>query len=230
MNDDEEYAYGMDISVLKFINPIDITDTTDQDYPSIYDSTAKTITYEKAIPNYVYIATNSYTFYINSRGGYMKYAIYLNGDEEVETHNPLFVNNNCEKTSEDYYICDDAIYYGDTIDTEDIVENILAKIFNLADYTLTSVKIVPPTANLNLTTDTDTVKKGTALADAGFTLEFYFDLDEDVKTPDTGFFTANNKGLIAGISTITLSMASIIVYLSHYLVNRQKAKVKFNKD
>ena len=48
-------------------------------------------------------------------------------------------------------------------------------------------------------------------------------------TPDTGAFTGDNKGLIAGISAAVLATASVIVYISRHITKRQSAKVHFGK-
>lgn len=51
----------------------------------------------------------------------------------------------------------------------------------------------------------------------------------DVKVPDTGSFTQDKKGLIAGISAAVIATASIIVYCSRHFISRQKSKVHFGK-
>lgn len=212
-----EYPYLMDTSVLRFVELPGVLH-----YSSIDD-----------IPYTISETFGGYTHQIETRGGWMRYAVYLDGDEEIETHNPFYVNNNCEEVEDGYYSCNNSIYYGDTIDTDDIINNTLTKIFSLSEYTLSKVEVVPPTANLELTTDTDTVKRGIALADSNFTLEFYFDLQEaeEVKVPDTGAFTADNKGLIIGASVATITATGLIVaYLTRYATKRQKSKVRFSKN
>ena len=171
------------------------------------------------IPYAILFSNSRGNLRVNTRSGWMRYAIFLNGDEAVEPHNPFYVNNNC-KEEDGYYYCDNSIYSGDTFDTEDIVENTLAKIFNLSAYKLSEVKIVPPKANIELTTDTDTVKKGVALADADFTFEFHFDLD--VKTPETGSSTSEGNGNIATISTSIIVGIVVSLYTFFFLFKRQK--------
>lgn len=50
-----------------------------------------------------------------------------------------------------------------------------------------------------------------------------------VKVPDTGLFTTDNKGLIAGISITTITSLASAFYLLRYIINRKKAKVHFGK-
>ncbi|MBQ2660517.1 hypothetical protein IJF93_00335 [Candidatus Saccharibacteria bacterium] len=220
------FQYGIDLSVLKFL---DSSSTHEVWFPD-----------KSSVDNTVSILSGGYTHQVDTRGGWVSYAIFLNGDTEVETHNPIYLNSNCDKNEYGYYSCNDSIYHGDIIDTDDIIANTLSKIFNLSKYELSKVEIVPPTANLELTTDTDTVKKGIALADANFTLEFNFELASDTdsssssssstaSTPETGTFTADGKGLVAGVSAVSLAVIAMVAYALRYVSKRNKAKVSFGR-
>ncbi len=229
-------GYGMDLSSLKFLSSseLDIDQTT---YPSTYDATNKFLSFEDKVPDYYEFGFKNTNFddeevvyHINTRSGYMRYEIFLEGDEEVETHNPFYVNHDCEKRSDDYgswYSCDNSVYAGEELDTDKIIDNTLKKIFNLDDYELSEVKIVPPTANIELTKDEDTLKQGTILPEASFTLEFHFELKKP-KAPDTGFFT-NRDGSV-NVSNVLLALAGLsisaftIIFLAHRLSKKAKAK------
>ena len=129
---DDEYA--IDLSRLKFL---DSSSTHAVSFATRDD-----------IPSNVAITSGGYTHQISTRGGWANYAIYLNVDAEAETHNPIYINNNCEETSDGYYSCNNAVYYGDVIDTDAIVNDTLDKIFKLDGYKLTKDEIVPPKANV----------------------------------------------------------------------------------
>ena len=210
---DDEYA--IDLSELKFLD----------------SSSAHAVSFrtKNDVPGSVSITSGGYTHQVSTRGGWASYAIYLNGNTEVETHNPIYINNNCEEDSEGYYNCNNAVYYGDIIDTDAITEDILSKVFNLSGYTLSKVEIIPPTANIKLTTNEDAVKKGMVLADANFTLKFYFDLG-DLGTPDTGAFTTGSTTVVASTAAVAVVAISVVAYLSRHVTKRQKAKVHFGRE
>lgn len=52
---------------------------------------------------------------------------------------------------------------------------------------------------------------------------------DTAKTPDTGSFTADGKGLAIGISVAAITAIASVVYLLRYAINRQKTKVRFSK-
>lgn len=224
---DTEYRYGINLADLKFVDPTSAQEILFQD---VGDVRTPMVTF------------GGYSHYVSPRGGWAEYEIYLNGDEEVETHNPIYVRNNC-KAEEDYYYCNDMVYYGDTFDTEGIVNNTLAKIFNLSEYQLTKVEIVPPTANVELTVNTDVIKKGMVLADSGFTLRFYFDLatdeispsnteavdadtstsseaDASSSTPETGAYTAESRGASAAVIAISVVVGIVTALAAFPIIRR----------
>ena len=218
---DDEYA--IDLSDLKFLNP----------------GTAQVVSFatKDDIPSNITVTFDGYAHQISTRGGWANYAVYLNGDTEVETHNPIYVNNNCEKTPDDYYQCNNAVYYGDVIDTDAIIDDTLSKIFKLDGYKLTKVGIVPPTANVELETDTDTSKKGIVLANSNFTLEFYFDIASGDNpetpttptTPDTGFFTGEDGGVSAANVLIVLAGISVVGFVGSYVYHRISRRRKVRR-
>ena len=226
-----EDKYGFDLSQFKWYDGRAYYLGNGDEYPYELDETTNQLIFtdRNKIP-YSAPFTTSYggAFYVSSRSGYLNYAIYFNGDEEVATHNPIYLNNNCEESEDGYYHCNNAIFAGDTFDSEAIVRDTLAKIFNLDSYELSKVEIVPPTANVDLEIDTETVKKGTALPDANFTLRFYFDQPSTPATPNTGLFT-NEDGSLK-VANLLLSLASLsvaaflLIFLSRRLITRTTAR------
>ena len=207
-------------------------------YPYTYDEANGYIYFKDRtkIPYYIYFTTNYGNYYVDTRSGNVGYRVFLNGDEDVETHNPISVNNNCEKVTYDYYDeervyynCHYEVYENEVIDTNEYLETVLKKIFNLEKYNLSSVEIVPPSASVELLKDTETYKKIKILPSASFNLDFHFDLKtESAKTPNTGFFT--NEDGSANVSNILLSLAGIsvsafvLLYLGNRFVKKSKAK------
>lgn len=53
--------------------------------------------------------------------------------------------------------------------------------------------------------------------------------DSNPAAPNTGSFTSDNKGLIIGISAVSISTLSIIGYLFRYVINRHRSKVHLGK-
>ena len=127
-------------------------------------------------------------------------------------------------------------------DTEEIKNGTLAKIFNLSKYRLSKVEIIPPSANVELSVDTDTVKKGKALADANFTIRFYFDLAKDssstnqeanttdsadsASTPETGAF---NSGSSQGVSSVAI-IGSLVAGIATSIIAFPKIRRIISKD
>lgn len=225
-SDRSGFKYKMDLSKLKFWD--DDLYVTDDDYETEYDPETKTVYFKDEVPGYSMKTSEEYR--IRTRIGYMRYEIFLEGDEEVETHNPFYVNHDCEKRTNEYgswYSCDNSVYAGEELDTDKIIDDTLKKIFNLDDYELSEVKIVPPTANIELTKDEDTLKQGKILPEADFVLEFHFELKKP-KAPDTGFFT-NRDGSV-NVSNVLLALAGLsisafaIIFLAHRLSKKAKAK------
>ena len=202
--DGQNGGYAIDLSGLKFIDA----------------TSAHTVNFatKNDVPSWVSATSGGYTHQISTRGGQMYYTIYLNGDKEAESHNPYYVNNNCEQT-DDGYRCNGAVYYGDTFDSDAIIDGTLSKIFNLGGYRLSKVEVVPPTANVELTTDTDTSKKGKVLADANFALSFYFDVASPA-VPDTGFFTNEDGGLNVVNTLFVLAGLSIAGFVGFNVYRR----------
>ena len=67
------------------------------------------------------------------------------------------------------------------------------------------------------------------LADANFTLKFYFDLG-DLGTPDTGAFTTGSTTVVASTAAVAVVAISVVAYLSRHVTKRQKAKVHFGRE
>ena len=222
-NNEDEYAYGMNLSALKFLNSA-VPTTTQTGYPAKYNSNTKTIAYQNNIPSVVPVKKGAHTYNILSRGGYMQSVLYFNDDKEDPQIQ--LVQENCKEGGDSenlYYVCDNMVYYGDTIDTE-----ILIKKYNLTDYVLSKVEIVPPKANIKLDTDEETVKKGIALADANFTVKYYLD-PNDLATPNTGVFTTEGATIVATTATLGIILTSLGLYVSQYVSKRQKSKIRFEK-
>ena len=220
--DDGDDEYAMDLSDLKFVN---------SGATGIVSFATK-----DDVPSDITVTFGGYTHKISTRGGWMNYAVYLNGDAEVETHNPIYISNNCEETDNGYR-CNNAVYYGDVIDTDAIINGTLSKIFKLDGYRLTEVKIVPPTANVELETDTDVLKKGIVLAEANFTLEFHFDIASGDNpgtptaptTPDTGFFTKEDGGVNTTNVLLVLAGVSVVGIVGFYVYRRVRGRKKGRK-
>lgn len=222
LSDKSEYSYGMNLSGLKFLNsaaPV----SNQTDYPAKYDSSTKIITYKDAIPNYVPVKIGSYTYYISSRGGSMQSIIYFNNGDDAASQGPIGVQDDCEENKDGSVVCNNAVYYGDTIDTE-----AFAKAFDLSGYTLSKVEIIPPKKFVDLTVNEDTVKKGIVLADANITIKYYFDLS-DLNVPDTGAFTGTGTTVVATTAAAAIVLAGAAMYISRHATKRQKAKVHFGK-
>ena len=221
---------------------------TSREYPYMFDLTGLKfdplggIVYYSTIDDIPSATTTSFGGYMHqilTRGGSMHYGIYLNGDADIETHSPIFVDNNCSEKNDGNYHCNNDIYAGETFDTEQTIDTVLSKIFNLSGYKLSKVEIVPTSANIKLTLDTNTAKKGVALPEAYFTINYYFDQVEEsdievpntsIKAPNTGAFTSDEKGIIVGISAAFISAIAIIFYASRYALNRERSKVRFGKE
>lgn len=220
LSDESEYAYGMKLEGLKFLGSnTPIIDETN--YPAKYDSNTKTITYKNKIPYAVSVKVGNSTYSIQSRGGTMDSFLYFEDNE------PLEIRNKCEEAEgydgETYIWCSNAVYYGDTIDTEAFIKK-----FNLSDYAVSKIEIVPPKANIKLDTDEETVKKGIALADANFTVKYYLD-PSDLATPNTGVFTTEGATIVATTATLGIILTSLGLYVSQYVSRRQKSKIRFEK-
>lgn len=219
--DGTNYQYSMDLSVLKFLDSSQNQEVLFKDRDSIEGN--------------ILVTAGGHTHRIYTRGGWMNYAIYLNGDESVETHSPIYINNNCKEEVEyGGYSCNNSAYYGEAIDTNEFIANTLSKIFNLSNYRLSKVEIVPPTSNIELVNDTNTFKKGIILADANFTVKFYFDhsseyddsvpeADEDtsstassVSTPETGTVTTKMAQGVSAMATIGAVFAGITTSIVAY--------------
>lgn len=245
LSDDEEYRYGFDLKKFKWLpGEGSYTFAINEDSYTLDSSSKKLLFKNNAIPYYTTVSYDVSTFQIYSRSGYLSYRIFLEGDEEVESHGSIYLNNNCEARTDSYdgntyYYCNNAVYYGDEFDTDDLIENTLKKIFNLDDYELSKVEIVPPTANIELTVDTDTAKKGKVLNDANFSIEFHYSLktdsdDEEEEpvapaAPNTGIFV-NEEGS-ANMANIAIALAgiSIIAFIALSLTRRLSARSRARK-
>lgn len=245
----DDGSYGFDLNDYKwwsnirshedYLYKVEIDESA---YPYTLDwDTNKLVFADKTkIPYSVATATPYGDYYIRTRTGYMNYRLFFEGDEEIETHNPITINNNCEArdgygyNGGIYYYCNNTVYEGDEIDTNAIRTNYLDKIFNLANYELSKVEIVPPTANVELSIDTDIQKKGIILGDANFTLDFHFaiksnDAPSTPSTPDTGLFTKDDGS--ANVENILLSLAclSVIAFLVLGISHRLSLKSRTRK-
>lgn len=220
LNSEAEYAYGMDLSGLKFINSIE--PTANEEYPSKYDTETKTISYESKIPNSVLVEKGDYKYNILSRGGTMQSFLYFKDGDKKES-GPISVQDNCEEDKDGVISCNNTVYYGDVIDTEAFVKSL-----GLSDYALSKVEIIPPKANVDLTVNEDAVKKGIVLADADITLKYHFDIG-NLAVPDTGAFTAGGPTIVATTATVAIALTGITMYVSRHATKRQKAKVHFGK-
>ena len=209
LSNDAEYDYGMDLSVLKFLNSTAAPVTNDEKYPAKYDSTTKMVSYKYgSVPAEVPVVMGDHTYFIDSRGGSVSYRVYLD-DEYKET-------------------IEDEIYYGDTIKVNEELAVSLLEGDEAEEYTLSKITVGRKN-NFEFTTNEDTVKEGKALADAELVLGFYFDSDKP-SVPDTGAFTADGKNLVAITSIVSIAVTGIVLYLAHYIVERQKTKVRFDKN
>ena len=242
LNNGEEYAYGIDLNNYQWYSQPQMNGRftiNEEMYPYQYDEETGIILFKdrNKIPYSVTFHTNYGDYNVSTRRGSMNYRIFLSGDADIEAHNPVDIYNNCKEltyTTNDgsegkYYACDNSVYSGDTFDTDEIVDNTLTKMFNLSEYELSSVEVVPPTAKVELETDEERHKSGTILADASFTLDFHFNLKKaEAKTPNTGFFS-NEDGTLK-TENIFLSVAGIsilgfmIISISHRVMKRAKAK------
>lgn len=221
LSDEDEYAYGMKLGGLKFLGSnTPIIDETN--YPAKYDSNTKTITYKDKVPlDGVSIKVGNSTYIIQSRGGTMESFLYFEDSEPLEIRNKCEEYKSYDETT--YLWCSDAVYYGDTIDTEAFIKK-----FNLSDYAVSKIEIVPPKANITLTVNEDTVKKGVVGTDANFTLKYYFDLS-DLNVPDTGAFTGTGATVVATTAAAVIVLTGVAMYISRHATKRQKAKVHFGK-
>ena len=200
-SDDKEYAYGVDLDNYKWFSTEHFGEGVgfDEDvYSYRLDESTNRILFEDKtnIPySFAFVDdANDSSFYVEALRGYINYRIFFEGDEELESHNPIAINNNCMQrhpvNGPSYYSCSNVTYYGDEIDTDEIIENTLKRIFNLSSYDLSKVEILPSTASIELVTDTDTAKKGKALSAANFDINFHFTVrpisEEIPKAHNTG--------------------------------------------
>ena len=201
---------------------------------------------QNSVSETVSVIAGGYTHQVSTRPSWVNYAVYLNGDAGADSHNPISLNNNCTEATEGYYTCNNKVFAGDIVDTDEIINNTLSKIFNLSNYHLSKVEIKPSTAKVQLSVDTDLSKKGVILPDETFTLGFHFDYNAPaennettndsqtkssggIKTPDTGAFTGDRQAATAITTTMGAAIVSAIAYISGYIIKRQKSKVRFDK-
>ena len=196
------------------------------DYPYTLNREANKLIFAHNVPYSVEFTTPYGHFRVGMLYGWVDYRIFFEGDEDLATHNPVSVNNNCEPVESGdrtYYYCNSQIYYGDEIDTDKIQTEVLNKIFNVSDYELSKIEIVPPTANIELSTDTDLVKKGIALNEATFTIDFHYALKSSSnapKTPDTGFFTKSDGSVNLEHILLFLGCIASGITVSLFVLNR----------
>ena len=227
MSKEKEYTYGMDLSGLKFLDEIEF-DLEKKEYPYEYDEENKTITFKTNIPYSVPVKMGEYDLDIEVRSGFMSYALELKDGEEVEVKDSTaIVDSNCDKIEGTYH-CTNVVYTGDTFDSSAVIKDFLEKAFDLKGYILSEVNIVPPTANVKLTTDEKTVKKGEILPDAMFSIQFVYE-KETIAPPDTGAFTDGGKTVVAVTATAGFVAVLIACYISSNAIKRAKAKVDFKK-
>lgn len=228
-------GYKMDLSGLKFIDAT-ASLIENADYPATYDGESKIVSFDGKAGYTINMSVGGYGLFIKTRGGNMNYRVFLRGDEEVESHGSYYLQNGCEWEEADndyggYYRCNSSVFYGDTIDTDEIIDSTLRSIFNLANYSLKEVKIVPPTANLDLTEDTDLRKKGTILTEADFQIDFYFELSDGENlpgAPNTGLMFGNIEGM-KKIAFIAVPAMVVLGFVVKFAIGRKNKKVKFSK-
>lgn len=226
LSDEEEYTYGMDLSELKFLDGIDF-DLEEKEYPYEYDEETKTITFKHNIPDSVPVRQGEYDLFIESRSGLMVYYLETKDDAEIEVLSSQALDDKCTEYEGDY-VCISTVYYGDTFDSTAVIEDLFKKAFNLGGYELTEVSIIPPTANVQLTTDEKNVKKGIVLADAEFAIDFVYELKE-IEVPATGAFTIEGGTVVAATATVGIAALIIAFYASNKVIKRAKANAKFKK-
>ena len=226
MGKEKEYTYGMDLSGLKFLDEIKF-DLEEKEYPYEYDEENKVITFKTNIPYSVPVMVGEYALDIEARSGIMLYSLELKGGEEVEVLDSELVDSSCKEVEEAYY-CSSVVYYGDTFDSSVIAKNFIEKAFDLSGYILNEVNIVPPSANVKLSTDEKTVKKGEVLADAVFDIVFVYD-KKTIDPPDTGAFTDDGQTVVAVTAAAGVVVLLIACYISSEVIKRAKAKVNFKK-
>lgn len=208
-----------------------------------YDSTSKTI----LIPKRENLANGFRLIYMED-GGYPDSTITLSANPaELNIH--AYLNANANADSEGVMAIDDYIdrYIGERWDSDDYLD---ALIKEWKERGATNSKLVkveafnygPSYYNENPNADVGLLDGSTDTHVFGIipdnpshpnvAMVYHFeDPDEssDVKVPDTGLFTSIDKGGIVGISAISLALTAVAIYISRYIINRQKVKVHLNK-
>jgi len=199
-----------------------------------YDAETKLIT----IPKREDLADGFQLTYIED-GGYPDSTITISANPaniNVKTNiGNVHIRSIAEKYPNEIWDSDD---YMDVVSTELAAQGIEgAKLNKVEAFNYSSFYYDErPNVNVGISDDsTDTHVYGTilaSLAHPNVEIVYYFEEPEessDMNAPDTGLFTSTDKGVIAGISAASIALLAVVVYISRFVVNRQKAKVHFNK-
>ena len=226
LTDAKEYAYGMDLSKLKIFTKSTATPVVDEaKYPANFDKETKVISYKSAIPSAVVLNFGKYDINLDTRPNYIiKATIKMMDEDNTDKYKEI----NIDQSSID------TLYYGDTIDTDQIfakIKELYKEKYDFSKYTLAKVDINMPNKDkaLKFSTNKDESKKAIINA-AGEQISLVYRLDlPTVKTPDTGVFTSENGTLIATASLATITTIGILAFVGNYIAKRSKTQVKFNK-
>lgn len=129
---------------------------------------------------------------------------------------------------------------GEIFDTDDIIENIINKAYDLEGYELSYIKLTDK-RGFNLTVDTDLVKKGTFSGGYFTEVQFYYELkseDADAgaddaektpKIPDTGSLKNGKGNSIAGNISMFIASGIIAMVPITWLISKIAAKNRKKK-
>ncbi|MBR2998616.1 hypothetical protein IKF34_02505 [Candidatus Saccharibacteria bacterium] len=226
LSDAKEYAYGMDLSKLKLFTSSTAKPVTDDaKYPAKFDEKAKSISYKSEIPPAAVLDFGDYTIGLETRPNTIfKITLKLMDKDDTDKYKEIDLDQNFVGN----------LYYGDTIDTDQIfakIKELYKEKYDFSKYTLAKVDINMPNKDKALKFSTDKAESKKAIINAaGERISLVYQLDlPSVKTPDTGAFTSDSKTLIAAASFTAITTISILAFVGSYAAKRSKAKVKFNK-